>query len=293
MKTYLKYLLATILLVGFYGCEEEDVLESDSLNSLLGGNTKNSVIYYVTTDNRQLEVEEDGFNAPIFKHEYYKDKGYGEIVFMADVTTIGDSAFCKCETLEQIIIPDSTTEIGVYAFDDCENLTSIEMPDSITKIGKGAFSGCEHIVNINIPNGITSIEDDAFSYCESLRSIHIPNNVTEIGERAFSHCECLTNINIPDNVTSIGAKAFRDCANLVSITIGDSVTSIGNYALYGCERLTTIYCKPIAPPTVDSFMSANDAAKLNIYIHFESIDTYKTAEGWAWYANAIKGYDFE
>jgi hypothetical protein len=292
MKTYLKYLLATILLVGFCGCEEV-VLEPDSLNSILGGNTKDSVIYYVTTDNLPLEVEEGGFNAPVFKHEYYKDKGYGEIVFVADVTTIGDSAFCGCETLEQIIIPDSTTEIGEYAFSDCENLTSIEIPESITKIGKGAFLGCEHIVNINIPNGITSIEEDAFSYCKSLSSIRIPNNVTEIGERAFSHCECLANIDIPDNVTTIGAKAFRDCVNLVSITIGESVTSIGNYALYGCERLTTIYCKPIAPPTVDSYMSANDAAELNIYVHFESIDTYKTTERWVWHANAIQGYDFE
>ena len=41
------------------------------------------------------------------------------------VTTIGEYAFCGCENLTSVNIPDSVTSIEREAFYDCESLTSI------------------------------------------------------------------------------------------------------------------------------------------------------------------------
>ncbi len=143
------------------------------------------------------------------------------------VTSIGDSVFLGCGSLQSIIIPDSVTSIGNGAFEDCESLQSIVIPNSVTNIGAKAFSGCKSLRSIVIPNSVTNIGDSAFSGCDSLQSIVIPDSVTRIGDRAFSFCKSLQSIVIPNSVTSIGDSAFSSCQSLQSIVIPESVISIG------------------------------------------------------------------
>ena len=57
------------------------------------------------------------------------------------VTSIGESAFYRCNGLTSITIPNSVTSIGSNAFDGCSDLTSITIPNSVTSIGGNAFYG--------------------------------------------------------------------------------------------------------------------------------------------------------
>ena len=41
------------------------------------------------------------------------------------VVEIDDWAFCYCDSLTSVVIPDSVTEIGAWAFNGCSNLTEI------------------------------------------------------------------------------------------------------------------------------------------------------------------------
>lgn len=118
--------LFAMLLVGFCGCEE-DVSEPNSFDSILGsGDSKDNVIYYVTTDHQPLDsINERDFNATIFWHKYSQENGRGKIVFVEDVTVIGDYAFHKQRTLEKIIIPKSVVYVGIDAFYDCSNLKEV------------------------------------------------------------------------------------------------------------------------------------------------------------------------
>ena len=157
------------------------------------------------------------------------------------VTSIGERAFSRCESLTSIHIPDRVIDIGEATFSDCKSLTSIHIPDSVTSIGERSFSGCESLTSIYIPDSVTSIGNSAFWGCLSLTSIHIPESVTSIENGVFGGCESLTSIHITDSVTSIGKRAFSRCESLTSIHIPDSVTYIGEGAFSYCKSLISIY----------------------------------------------------
>ena len=162
------------------------------------------------------------------------------IVIPNSVTNIGDNAFHYCKSLQSIVIPNSVTSIGNWAFASCESLQSIVIPESVTSIGARAFEYCESLQSIAIPNSVKSIGNGAFESCESLQSIVIPNSVTSIGDSAFSWCKSLQSIVIPNSVTSIGDEAFAGCLSLQSIVIPNSVTSIGECAFEACTALQSI-----------------------------------------------------
>ena len=159
---------------------------------------------------------------------------------------------------------DTTTGKGIITFDG-----------EVTKIGDSAFQGCSSLTNITIPDSVTEIENSAFYYCLNL-----------------------TSITIPDSVTKIGAFAFEYCYDLTSITIPDSVTEIGWYAFSCCDSLTSVFCERTTPPTAnfEGYSSwkafINNAADRKIYVPAESVDAYKSADGWKEYADAIVGYNF-
>ena len=217
------------------------------------------------------------------------------------VTTIGEGAFCGCDSFTNINIPNSVTTIGKFAFSDCDSLTSINIPNSVTTIGDWAFSGCHSLTSINISNSVTTIGNGAFSHCDSLTSITIPSSVVTIIGNPFYHwhgnlyneseafiyehdvlfnknkttliaygADVLyiakeTNYTIPNSVTTIGDHAFSGCYFLTSINIPNSVTTIGKGAFSGCSSLTSINI-PNSVTTIGKDAFAYCASLTNINI---------------------------
>ena len=164
----------------------------------------------------------------------------GNFIIPNYVTSIGDSAFKDCWSLQSVTISDSVTSIGRSVFSGCPSLKSVNIPDSMTSIGDSAFEECSSLQSINIPDSVTSIGDRAFEDCSSLQSVTIPDSVTSISDHAFWGCSSLQSVTIPDSVTSIGNGAFYGCSSLQSVTIPDTVTSIGDGAFSGCSSLQSV-----------------------------------------------------
>ena len=280
-------------------------------NGNIPNGTKFSTIIYTTTDENIITP-----NNLIIKSNRYTE-GKGVLEFYG--TSIRESAFESCSSLESVIITNGVTTIGNYAFRYCFDLATLTISDSVTYIGAHAFWNCSSLTSVTIPDSVTSIEEGAFSGCESLQEFNgkfssedgrcliinrgiysvapsglteytIPDDVTWIGNFAFVGCSSLTSVTIGDSVTTIGDYAFYGCSSLTSITIPDSVTTIGYEAFRYCRSLTSVYCKATTPPYIygDIFLATNIS---NIYVPMESVEAYKCS--WYEYAYMIVGYDFE
>ncbi len=173
------------------------------------------------------------------------------------VTTIADSAFKNCVSLESIEIPDGLITIGNNVFEGCTSLKSLIIPNTVTDIGFSAFSHCSSLASVTLSSGLTDVGDSLFSDCTSLDSIIIPYGVERIGVYTFNGCTNLSSITISNSVTTLADYAFGYCTALTSITIPDSVTSIGQYAFGNCTALTSITMPDIMTIAENAFRNCS------------------------------------
>ena len=195
-----------------------------------------------------------------------------------------------------MIVDGVEMDVDAYHQFDTVGLHTIEFvydENYNTMLPGQGFEFVEQLVSVTIPNSVTSIGDRAFYACSNLTEITIPNSVTSIEYGAFYNCSSLTEIVIPDSVTSIKSETFYNCSSLTEIVIPDSVTSIGSYAFEDCNSLNAVYCKVLTPPDISSYsVFESNATDRNIYVPMESVDAYKSADGWSVYADYIVGYNF-
>lgn len=215
-------------------------------------------------------------------------------------------------------IPVGVTSIGYYAFYDCKNLTKVAIPDGVTNIQ--GFRECSNLVEIDLPN--TALSIGSFSSCRSLKSLTIPEGATTIVDEALDGCSAMESIYIPSSVIAIGDEAFRDCTGVLTINcnipnssyyqsdnrdsypifwksklskviVDEDVTYIGNTAFSYCSELNGIYIKAATPPTLGSTTFIENGADFRIYVPYESLELYTSADGWESHSDIIVGYDFE
>lgn len=105
------------------------------------GGTINSLTYTITDEEkRQVEL-----------FEYEGDNTEETLVIPAtvtisgkefSVTSIGNSVFRACTSLQSVTIPNSVTCIGEECFRNCTSLQSVIIPESVTNIEKYVFKAC-------------------------------------------------------------------------------------------------------------------------------------------------------
>ena len=211
------------------------------------------------------------------------------------VTSIGYYAFYDCKSLTKVAIPDGVTNI--QGFRECSNLVEIDLPKTALSIG--SFSSCSSLKSLTIPEGATTIVDEALYGCSAMESIYIPSSVIAIGDEAFRDCTgALTiNCNIPNS--SYYQSDNRDSypifwkSKLSKVIVGEDVTYIGNTAFSYCSELNGIYIKAATPPTLGSTTFIENGADFRIYVPYESLELYTSADGWESHSDIIVGYDFE
>ncbi len=102
-------------------------------------------------------------------NEYYCD--IDSVLFDKEVVTLIQYPAGKTDT--SYIIPDSVTSIGNWAFSRCNSLTSVTIGDSVTSIGYYAFSECDSLTSVSLGDSVASIGESAFSSCTKSDRSHV------------------------------------------------------------------------------------------------------------------------
>lgn len=270
----------------FSGCSELTTITIPNTVTNFGGG---SIFQYcsslrgITIPNSVNNIGYSGFNG-CCNLEY--------ISFPPNLLAINSQSFLSCYLLKTLTVPEKVTDIGSNNFADCYSLINIVIPEGVTMLTNGVFIGCKNIRNIVIPYSVTTITNAAFEGCSNLRKIIIPDKVTTIDNGAFKGCENLYFVKLSKSLTKLGANTFNGCGKLTSVVVPELVTEIGNKAFYNCMDVTKYTFLPTTPPTLgtDVFCDANQEINraCAFYVPAESVDAYKTADGWKDYANIIR-----
>lgn len=125
-------------------------------------------------------------------------------------------------------------------------------------------------------------------------TIRFSSDLTTIERFAFDGNKSLAAMSFPEGVTTLESYVFDDCNNLTSVTLPASITQIGRTIIDNTFRnFRSLYCKASIPPVVDtSLFEDDDISGIKIYVPYESLTQYKSADIWKNYADIIVGYNF-
>ena len=140
-----------------------------------------------------------------------KRKNVTDVVFLLNITTIGEHACYRCESLVTVVVPEGIESIGEYAFYLCTSLLNVTFPKSLKSIGVSAFNICNSIEAMDLSHTLlNSIGEGAFSYCFELKSLKLPSSVQSAGVYAFVGCSKLVplTIDISINASNVPILAF-------------------------------------------------------------------------------------
>lgn len=180
------------------------------------------------------------------------------------IVCIGDDAFCQCDKIKKVTIPESVELIGAEAFYGCSSLESILIPDFVTDIQNCAFAYCTNLSEVSIGKAVNSISSsylhDAFDGCNNIKKLTVncrdleilpsslKNNLEEliIGDNTvnigyytfYNYNSKLRKLSIGKSVDWIGG--FRDCSLLEEVELSEGNMYIQEEAFNGCEKLSNL-----------------------------------------------------
>jgi len=161
---------------------------------------------------------------------YEKRKKVTDVIFLLNITTIGEWACLYCVSLVTVVVPEG-----------------------IESIGRMAFCFCTSLLNVTFPKSLKSIGECAFGHCTSIEAMDLSHTLlNSIGEYAFSNCSELKSLKLPSSVESVGRNAFYHCSNLVPSTIIDPTS------YYNADNAAPILAFLLKPQSErDALMLAN------------------------------------
>ncbi len=182
------------------------------------------------------------------------------------VTSILDSAFNRCEKLQEVVFPAGFNRFSNSCFSGCKSLTYVVIPDTVFEIPQSCFASCSSLEYVSIPESVTIIGNGAFSSC-NIYAVVIPDSTLAISMKAFTGNKDLHHIRINESngkkyveivkyygtnstvevpssiygipVNSIDADAYRN-TDVKQVHVPASVKKIGTQAFANCSKLLTV-----------------------------------------------------
>lgn len=218
-----------------------------------------------------------------FRYRYY----IRNIVLPDSLENIGQSAFYRCNDLQEIVIPEKVKSVNDYTFYDCYQLKKVSFPPTLEAIKYHAFANAHMLSDLILPDSLNQLGEYAFYYNYELDSLIIPQKVTAIQYAAFHDCRKLKYVKFPDKLTLIRNYAFQNCP-IDTLIFPTTLQTIEGYAFQLNTSLKHIVCQQPTPPVLgtDPFNNVQKTT-CTLEVPFWSMNMYKQAPIWTNFATVI------
>ena len=167
--------------------------------------------WHKVVEKKLIELEDEPFGEIIvhggndisFSDIYYNNarkermKQVTKVVFLLNITKVGDCACWGASILVAVDIPEGITSIGDRSFNLCSSLKEIKFPKSLTSIGRESFNSCSSLEKVDL----------------------LHTNVQQLGAHAFYNCTSLREMKVPDSLQTFGPNIYLKCSKLVPSNI--------------------------------------------------------------------------
>ena len=250
----------------------------------------NGLYYMLNAENNEAELTRESSDADSYKTvqkvQVPESVSYQGVDFA--VTSISDSAFVNCTSLNVISLPSEIRTIGRDVFKGCTGLNAVEW--NIRSCGD--FSSTEEAPFYSIIKNIQSftfgkdVQYIPAYLCDgmtSLKGIGLQGSLISIGNYAFANIanRKFNSIIFPHSVTTIGKHAFDNDIYLENIEFGDNMEYIQDSAFLNCTRVMTMTSWSEFTPNVgkDAISSIKSSAEL--YVRSSCLRKYQMDDNWS------------
>lgn len=258
-------------------------------------------------------VTSDGWGKSTFEHcTFLHSITWGTATDANKTGDIPSYTFYECSTLDVDSLPNYIDNVFNYAFAYTGISGKLELTSSIREY---AFSHCDKITDITLTMYDGELRTGAFSGCYNLKKVEfiIPDVVQwggysnssfifSIWEKAFEGCINLETVIFPETATVvyegktynvhwlIFSRAFST-TGFSEFTLPANIGWIEAGILDWCDNLKSVYIEATTPPLIvsDGINLFETCFNLEaIYVPAASVDAYKAADGWKYYADKIR-----
>jgi hypothetical protein len=152
-----------------------------------------------------------------------------------NTTSIGARAFYGCSSLTSVGDASNITSISQSCFLYCKSLESINISNKCTYIAADAFSNCINLKSIGDVSSVNSFGQTTWTRT-ALTNFIIPSICIEIGDQCFYRCTSMQYIKcLAGTPPYLGNNAFdytNNCPIYVPDNSVDTYKSATNWSIY-------------------------------------------------------------
>ncbi|GMH80145.1 hypothetical protein TrST_g12158 [Triparma strigata] len=140
----------------FYNCSklvpsDINVSDSNAVVTYLRAQMSAEQEWQLLSDEEKTKLTVDGKDGEgVGFHGYTKRKHVTKVVFLPNITKVGNFACINAKILVTVDIPEGVESIGDYAFSGCSELKTATIPKSLRNFGKHIFWECTSLVPSDI-----------------------------------------------------------------------------------------------------------------------------------------------
>ena len=149
---------------------------------------------------------------------FYACKAMTKVTIQNTTTSTASSSACMCDTGSGggSGTPSELKVIPSFCFYNCNSLKELVLPESIEEVGYEAFNGCRQLYSTIAFSSITTIRSRAFQGCAALKKVYISSSFFEKEKDEYGD-------PVGEPIGIIEDKAFDGCnTNLKFYLVGDT-----------------------------------------------------------------------